>query len=188
MGFDDPIQDPCVRELLEGIKRDQVEAGWAEVQAPTLSVDQVVVLLRAMGTSIHSLRDKAYLLAGLLAALRQSELTRLRLDQLSFLDQGAVIRMGPPPSQDQPAQRAAPAQAPAQRTIGLLSRCCTAGLAGTKRVSSKVPSSGVSIATARSTRPLPARLFHHRGPRAADLRPHHRASVPSPGSAHPRYL
>lgn len=94
-GFADPTQDPYVRELLRGIRRDRVDEGWEEAQAPTFSLGQLIAMIGPMGRSPHDLRDKAYILTGLFAALRQSELTRLRVEQLQAAEHGLVIRMGP---------------------------------------------------------------------------------------------
>jgi integrase len=94
-GFTDPTQDPYVRELLKGIRRDRIDEGWEEAQAPTFDLERLVAMLAPMGPSPHDQRDRAYILTGLFAALRQSELTALTVDQLHASADGLVIRMGP---------------------------------------------------------------------------------------------
>lgn len=94
LGFLDPARDERIKPVLRGIKKDRLEQGWTPEQAPAFTLQQLMCLIRAMGDSLSDRRDKAFFLIGLFGAFRQSELTSLSLPQLSFVDQGVVIRMG----------------------------------------------------------------------------------------------
>ncbi len=94
LDYPDPTDNALLRTVLRGIKRDWAAQGAAPKQAPALTLVQLVAMIRAMGTSLHDRRDKAYILMGLFGAFRQSELTGLYVDQLTFVEQGIVIKMG----------------------------------------------------------------------------------------------
>lgn len=94
LGFLDPSRNEQVKAVLRGIKKDRLEQGWSPEQAPAFTLQQVLRIIRIMGDSLPNLRDKAYFLIGLFGAFRQSELTSLNISQVSFVDQGVVIRMG----------------------------------------------------------------------------------------------
>ena len=90
----DPTRDVSVKAVLRGIKKHRTERGWVPDQAPAFTLQQLSRIVRNIGESLPNCRDKAYLLVGLFGAFRQSELTSLTVSQLSFVDQGMVIRMG----------------------------------------------------------------------------------------------
>jgi integrase len=94
LDYPDPTNNAHLRTVLRGIKRDWAARGRIPRQTPALTLAQLVAMIQAMGTSLHDRRDKAYILMGLFGAFRQSELTRLHVDQLTFVEPGIVIKMG----------------------------------------------------------------------------------------------
>jgi integrase len=95
LDYPDPTDNAHLRTVLRGIKRDWAARGHPlGRQAPALTLAQLMAMIQAMGTSLHDRRDKAYILMGLFGAFRQSELTGLHVDQLTFVEPGIVVKMG----------------------------------------------------------------------------------------------
>lgn len=95
LGYSDPTQEEGVAAVLRGIKKDRVEQGWEQDQAPAFTLDQIVAMVRAPGRSLHDLRDRAYILTGVFGAFRQSELTGLTVNRFNWSDpRGVVVEMG----------------------------------------------------------------------------------------------
>jgi integrase len=95
LDYQDPTQDEQLKAVLRGIKKTRVQRGWIPAQAPAFTLKELLSLLRGMGGSLHDWRDKAYILLGLFGAFRQSEMTALTAEQLEFVDEGLIIKMGP---------------------------------------------------------------------------------------------
>ena len=94
LDYPDPTDNARLRTVLRGIRREWAVQRRAPKQAPALTLAQLAAMIKIMATSLHDRRDKAYILMGLFGAFRQSELTGLHVDQLSFVEQGIVIKMG----------------------------------------------------------------------------------------------
>ena len=95
MGSPDPTRHQFVRAVLSGIRKDRIEKGWSEEQAPPFSLQQVRAVLGVMGDSLRERRDRAYFLVGILGAFRQSEMTALTVERLQRIEgEGIVIPMG----------------------------------------------------------------------------------------------
>jgi len=94
LDFDDPTQHTQIRTLLTGIKKDRIEAGWTEQQAPALSFDAIKKILPLMEDSLRDSRDKAFFLTSIMGALRQSEVVSLTVSQLTIEEKGMVITLG----------------------------------------------------------------------------------------------
>ena len=97
LGFGDPFANNAeLRDLLAGIKKTKAqEDGWTVDQAPAFTRDDFVRMIRAIGNSLVEHRDRAYLLLALYGAFRQSELSRLTVDQLvPVTAKGLAIPMG----------------------------------------------------------------------------------------------
>lgn len=95
MGCPDPTRHPFVRAVLSGIRKDRVDQGWSEEQAPPFSLAQVRAVLDIMGDSLRERRDRAYFLVGILGGFRQSEMTALTVERLQRIEgEGIAIPMG----------------------------------------------------------------------------------------------
>jgi len=106
LGFPDPTIDGDVKDVLAGIKRDRREGGWRTNQAPALTLAQLRSLIDALplipalpGDQGHvpylrDLRDRAFILTGIVGGFRQSELTQLTVAQGKVVDGGLVFTLG----------------------------------------------------------------------------------------------
>jgi len=94
LGYDDPTQNTQVRTLLTGIRKDRIESGWQEEQAPALPLEAIRTMIQCMGETLREQRDKAFLLTSIICALRQSEAITLQFEQLTFDTKGIAIDLG----------------------------------------------------------------------------------------------
>lgn len=89
--------DPYAQEIydvLKGIEKEQLdEKRRIVLQAPPLTPDQLVAMLKVAGDNLMGLRDKAYLLVAAYGAFRQSEVSRLRWDQFHPIDGGYAVSL-----------------------------------------------------------------------------------------------
>jgi len=92
--YRDPTDDQIVKSVMRGIRRDRVDKGWIPAQAKTFDLPQARRMLGQMSDSVRDIRDKAFLLAGLVGAFRTRELTRLHTDQIHEFEKGLVISLG----------------------------------------------------------------------------------------------
>lgn len=88
-----PTKNPLVSELMAGIRNGRAEDGRKTTvysKQPATS-DMVRDMVRQCGDDITGIRDRALLLVGFASALRRSELTFLRVEDITILPQGADI-------------------------------------------------------------------------------------------------
>jgi integrase len=96
----DPTDDPAVREVLRGLRR---EHGSARTGAPPLwtsDIERIVAATYAVDDSVHGvgqgsaeIRDRALLLLAFTSALRRSELSALDLDDLEQDPAGLIVHI-----------------------------------------------------------------------------------------------
>ncbi len=92
-GYDDPTQNPRVTKTLRGIARLH---GRPKQQAAALrlqDLDQILTYLTPQNT-LQAVRNRALLLLGFFGAFRRSELVALTWEQVQFVSDGMVIRLG----------------------------------------------------------------------------------------------
>lgn len=90
-GVDFPAKDRQVQTVLEGIRRS---IGIRQQQSPAFSVNEFRQVIQSLDvTDIQQLRDKVVLLLGFTGAFRRSELVALNLEDFTFTEDGAIIRM-----------------------------------------------------------------------------------------------
>lgn len=79
MGIPSPAAAQIVNEVLQGLARVR---GDTPRQVKALREHQIVAMLQSCGSGLHGLRDAAVLSLGFAAALRRSELSYLRTEDL----------------------------------------------------------------------------------------------------------
>lgn len=89
-GIDDPSRSDLVRTVLRGIRR---EHGSAQRQVAPALRDDVIAMVRDLGSSPKEVRDRALVLIGFAGALRRSELVALEINDLRFVKEGLKITL-----------------------------------------------------------------------------------------------
>lgn len=89
-GVEDPTVHPFVRVTMSGIRRS---LGTAPNQKAPLRRDDLLVVVSKLGEDLKGLRDRAILLVAYAGAFRESELTALNLDDLSFRESEVLVRI-----------------------------------------------------------------------------------------------
>ena len=92
-GHDSPVDDPRVRQLLQGVPRVRQADGQptAPKQARALTVPELRAMCEALPADVRGLRDRAMLLVAFAAALRRSEVVALRWRFLEDTDDGVIL-------------------------------------------------------------------------------------------------
>ena len=103
-GFPDPTKSVDVRSVMSGIRALHARP---QKQAKVLDVQTVMAVANHLGRRIaaarasadrlaemHSSRDRAILLLGFWRGLRMDEITKLRIEHVSFSDAGLTIMIG----------------------------------------------------------------------------------------------
>jgi len=91
-GFDSPTLSPIVRVTMQGIRRTHApQQTVRRVQPAVTSV--IYKLVDQLGDSLIDKRDRALLLIGFAGAFRRSELTQLKLEDITESDDGVRIRL-----------------------------------------------------------------------------------------------
>ena len=89
-GLPSPSSVELVRLTMKGIKRQH---GKPQTQAAPLCRDDIILVLNAIPDDLRGCRDKAVLLIGFCAALRRSELCRIRHADLQFTAEGLILTL-----------------------------------------------------------------------------------------------
>lgn len=91
--YRDPTEDKRIQVLMMGIrkKRAKGEHRWESHQASPFTIAEVRTMIANMGNKPHDLRDKAFILTGLIGAFRTSELCSIDMDHLRRFDSAIVI-------------------------------------------------------------------------------------------------
>lgn len=87
-GFESPTQNPIVRNVFAGIKR---ELGVVYNQKAALVAKDLHAMVDALPDSLLGIRDRALLLFGFSGAFRRSELVALDVEDLTFTDDGLLV-------------------------------------------------------------------------------------------------
>ena len=80
------------RRVRKGIRREHKEK-QALKQAKALSLIELSIICRQLGTSIRDVRDKAIITIAFFGALRRSEVVGLDIDHVEINDKGAVLHL-----------------------------------------------------------------------------------------------
>ncbi|MDZ4721954.1 MAG: site-specific integrase [Roseiflexaceae bacterium] len=86
----DPTDDPEVATVLRGIRRKQ---GTAPIGKVPITVDLLRTLVAACGENYRGIQERALLLLGFAGAFRRSELVAVRVDDLTFVPEGLIVRV-----------------------------------------------------------------------------------------------
>lgn len=89
-GLPSPTGAELVKLTMRGIKRQH---GKPQTQAAPLCRDDLILVLNAIPDDLRGCRDKAILLIGFCAALRRSELCRIRHEDLQFTAEGVILTL-----------------------------------------------------------------------------------------------
>jgi integrase len=89
-GLPSPTSTELVKLTMRGIKRQH---GKPQAQAAPLCRDDLMLVLNAIPDDIRGYRDKAVLLIGFCAALRRSELCRIRFENLQLTAEGLILTL-----------------------------------------------------------------------------------------------
>ncbi|RYC12481.1 site-specific integrase [Nocardioides zhouii] len=89
-GLTSPTVDPRVREILRGVRRTE---GVAARRASPLGLGELRRMIAHLPDTTAGSRDRAILLVGFAGALRRSELVALRVDDVEWRDEGAVLHI-----------------------------------------------------------------------------------------------
>lgn len=87
-GYDDPTKSEFVKLTLKGIKRVH---GKMQAQASPILKEDLIVMLANCPNTIKGKRDAALLLLGFCGALRRSELVAVKISDIEFNSQGAIL-------------------------------------------------------------------------------------------------
>lgn len=85
-----PTSAELVKLTMRGIKRQH---GKPQAQAAPLCRDNLILVLNAIPDDLRGCRDKAILLIGFCAALRRSELCRIRHEDIQFIAEGLILTL-----------------------------------------------------------------------------------------------
>lgn len=89
-----PVQNPCkdelVRATMRGIRR---RLGTTQKQARPLLRGDLLALLEKMNDGPKDIRDRALLLIGFATAMRRSELVRLNIEDIEYVERGILITL-----------------------------------------------------------------------------------------------
>lgn len=89
-GLTSPAATDLVRLTMRGIKR---KMGKPQSQVAPLMKEDLIVTLSAIPDDLRGCRDRALLLTGFCAALRRTELCRVRLEDIQFTGEGIVLTL-----------------------------------------------------------------------------------------------
>lgn len=92
-GMTDPVRDPLVRKIMEGIRRTH---GRPKQKAKALRLEhlaQMVSYLRGLPDSPRQRRDIAIVLTGFFGAFRRSELVAIQAEDLTWEPEGLLIHL-----------------------------------------------------------------------------------------------
>lgn len=110
-GYTDPCDAPLIRGLMKGIRREWADAGNRSAQAPVFTPESVQRMAALEPESLIEYRDRALFLVGLAGGCRQSELARMRIEDMEPVEGGFMLRVGPhkgDPGDESGARRAFP--------------------------------------------------------------------------------
>lgn len=89
-GYASPTQVEQVRTILKGIRRTHTTA---QDQAAPITIDVLRLLVSVLPADLLGQRDRALLLLGFAGALRRSEIVALQVEDVTFSNAGAIIRL-----------------------------------------------------------------------------------------------
>lgn len=89
-GLASPTTSELVRLTMRGIKRKE---GKPQSQVAPLVKEDLIVTLAAIPDDLRGCRDRALLLTGFCAALRRSELCRIKWEDIQFTGEGIVLTL-----------------------------------------------------------------------------------------------
>lgn len=88
--YDNPRKFAAVRNVMKGIRR---EKGTQQRQATPLLPNDLKAISHDLPEKLTGLRDRALLLLGFAGAFRRSELVGLKVDDISFVDNGMEVML-----------------------------------------------------------------------------------------------
>jgi len=91
-GHDSPTRGAIVRVTMQGIRRTHAPQQTVRRVQPAIT-SVIYKLVDQLGDSLIDTRDRALLLIGFAGAFRRSELTQLRLDDITETEDGLRIRL-----------------------------------------------------------------------------------------------
>jgi len=86
----DPTADPEVATMLRGVRRKH---GSPSLGKAPITVDMLRAMVLACGTSSRGTQERAVFLLGFAGAFRRSELVALRVDDLTVVPEGLIVRV-----------------------------------------------------------------------------------------------
>lgn len=86
----DPTADPEVATVLRGVRRKH---GIAPLGKLPITIDLLQALVVACDTTYRGTQERAVFLLGFAGAFRRSELVALRMDDLTFVPEGLIVRV-----------------------------------------------------------------------------------------------
>lgn len=89
-GLASPTVDPRVREILRGVRRTE---GTATRRVSPVSLGDLRRMIAHLPNTTAGSRDRAILLVGFAGALRRSELVALRVGDVEWRDEGALLHI-----------------------------------------------------------------------------------------------
>jgi len=89
-GLPSPRSHPALLEVVRGARR---RIGVAPRQKRAITVAQLRAMSLSLGEGKRALRDRALLVAGYAGAFRRSELVALDLEDVSWTEQGVLLRV-----------------------------------------------------------------------------------------------
>ncbi|NIZ90292.1 tyrosine-type recombinase/integrase [Kineococcus rubinsiae] len=98
-GHPSPLEDPALKSVLRGLRRDMVTTATPPRPAPALLTEHVERIVTAIdssptrGQSLLEVRDRALVLLAFTSAMRASKLAALNLDDLEPDTAGLIVRI-----------------------------------------------------------------------------------------------
>jgi site-specific recombinase XerD len=99
-GYESPTQHPSFITAWKGLRREKMAR---QDGASALPIESLLACIDAQPNSLVGMRNRALLAVGYLGGFRRSELVRIRVQDLSFVQQGVVVLL-PKSKTDQEGQ------------------------------------------------------------------------------------
>ncbi len=87
-GYPSPARNDLIRMTMKGVRRVH---GRPQAQVSALMKEDVIIVLNKIPDDLRGSRDRAAILLGFSAALRRSELCRVKVEDLNFTSDGLIL-------------------------------------------------------------------------------------------------
>lgn len=89
--YPDPTENKHVTGVMRGIRNKRAGENWTSHQATPFTLTDIRTMVSSMSDSKHDIRDRAFILTGLIGAFRTSELCSIDMNHVLEFDKAIVI-------------------------------------------------------------------------------------------------